>query len=52
MIEKRENELVFLKKCYEKKIRDKSIKTSNLLHPIKSERITVTDKIVHKKYLF
>ena len=51
MIEKRENELVFLKKCHEKKIRDKSLKTSNLLHPIKFEKITVTDKM-NKKYLF
>ena len=51
LIEKKENELVFLKKCHEKKLRDKSLKTSNLLHPIKAERITVNDKL-NKNYLF
>jgi hypothetical protein len=52
MIEKRENELVFLKQCHEKKIRDKSLKISNLLHPVKSERITITEKLNNKNYLF
>ena len=50
-IEKKENELVFLKKCHEKKLRDKSLKTSNLLHPIKAMKITVDDKM-NKKYVF
>lgn len=50
-IDKKENELVLLKKCHEKKLRDKSLKTSNLLYPIKAEKITVKDE-VSKKYLF
>ncbi len=50
-IEKKENELVFLKQCHEKKLRDKSLKTSNLLYPIKAEKITVKDELA-KKYLF
>jgi hypothetical protein len=50
-IEKKENELVFLKKCHEKKLLDKSLKTSNLLFPIKTEKITIKDKL-SKKYLF
>jgi len=50
-IEKKENELMFLKKCHEKKLRDKSLKTSNLLYPIKTEKITVKDEL-SKKYLF
>jgi len=52
MIEKKENELVFLKKCHEKKLKDKNLKTSNLLYPVKSERITVKDELANKKYLF
>ena len=51
-IEKKENELVFLKKCHEKKLRDKSLKTSHLLHPTKSEKITITDKIKKKSTLY
>lgn len=50
-IEKKENELVFLKKCHEKKLRDRSLKTSNILYPIKTQKITVEDDL-SKKYLF
>jgi hypothetical protein len=50
-IEKKENDLVFLKKCHEKKLRDKSLKISNLLYPIKTQKITVNDEL-SKKYLF
>lgn len=51
LIEKKENELIFLKKCHEKKLKDKSLKTSNLLYPVKAEKITFS---VHrsKKLLF
>jgi hypothetical protein len=49
MIEKKENELIFLKKCHEKKLRDKNFKSSNIMYPTKSEKIMVTEK-VNKKY--
>ena len=51
MIEKRENELVFLKKCHEKKLRDKSLRSSGIIHPTRSEKITITDKM-NKKNIF
>ena len=51
MIEQRENELVYLKKCHEKKLRDKSLKTSNIVFPTKSEKIFITEKN-NKKILF
>ena len=52
LIEKKENELVFLKKCHEKKLRDKSLKTRQILHPTKSEKITISDKIKKKSMLY
>jgi hypothetical protein len=51
IIEKKENQLIFLKKCHEKKLKDKSLRSSNLLYPIKAEKITISDHLSNK-FLF
>ncbi len=50
VIEKKENELVFLKKCHEKKLRNKNIRTSTMMYPTKSEKITINDRYGKNEY--
>jgi hypothetical protein len=51
MLEKKENELISLKKCHEKKLREKSFKSSNILYPTKSEKIMITEKVNKKMFI-
>ena len=51
LIEKKENELIFLKKCHEKKSKDKNFRTSNIIFPVKKEKIDVNEE-AKKKYYF
>ena len=48
LIEKRENELMFLKRCHEKKLKEKNLKSSELLNPIRLEKIYVRQSSENK----
>jgi hypothetical protein len=50
VIEKKENELVFLKKCHEKKLRNKSLGSTMMMYPTKSEKITINDRNIKNEY--